>query len=95
LAPHRSSRRRGPFWLGRADSRIAAVIDALKEQRRHLRRTETKALSERSIATPSGGKSTARSVLNLTTRLSEGVAEVHVRRDRTTFMFTETVPMIG
>ena len=60
-----------------------------------LRRTETKALSERSIATPRGGKSTARSVLDLTTRLSEGVAELHVRRDRTTFMFTETVPTIN
>jgi hypothetical protein len=60
-----------------------------------LRRTETKALSERSIATTTGGKSTARSVMNLTTLLSEGVAEVHVRRDRTTFMFTETVPTIN
>jgi hypothetical protein len=51
-------------------------------------------LNERSITTPRKQVDGA-TVLHLTARLSEGVAELHVRRDRTIVMFTETVPMIG
>jgi hypothetical protein len=49
---------------------LAATIEAIKGEGVTSANGIAKALNERSMATPRGGKWTARSVLNLTARLS-------------------------
>ena len=50
---------------------LAATIEAIKGEGATSANSIAKALNERSIATPRGGRWTARSVLNLTARLDQ------------------------